>query len=178
MEESFLVLITRNKSSGKLSMIFAHFRKLILLATLAVILTITASKVQAQQADNLVFYEGNGCSQGIVFAYNSYRAADDNCKKRGPCKGDNDEARSLRIGKSVKQGAKIVVFDNPGGSIQDDYTTIDVINRSFIQPEGYCLRSFEQTFDNPGANSGIRVDHFHQNGLDGKISRVKVIPGS
>ncbi|RUS96561.1 hypothetical protein DSM106972_087480 [Dulcicalothrix desertica PCC 7102] len=159
-------------------MIFAPKRKLILLSILVIILTVTASKVQAQQVDDLVFYEGNGCTQGIVFAYNSYKAADDNCKKRSACKGDNDEARSLRIGKSVKQGAKIVVFDNPGGSTQDDYTTIDIINRSFIQPEGYCLRSFEQTFDNPNANSGIRVDHFHQNGLDGKVSRVKVIPGS
>jgi hypothetical protein len=160
-------------------MIFKSFRKvLLILLTAAVILTVIPSKVYAQEVDDLVFYEGNGCTQDIVFTYNSYRAANDNCKKNGACKGDNDEARSLRIGKSVKQGAKIVVFDSPDGKTDDDYTTIDIVNRSFLQPEGYCLRTFEQSFDNPSANSGIKVDHFRKNGLDGKVSRVRVIPGS
>lgn len=160
-------------------MIFKNFRKvLLILLSVAVSITVILNKVYAQEVDDLVFYEGNGCSQDIVFAYNSYREANDNCKKSGACKGDNDEARSLRIGKFVKQGAKIIVFDNPDGKTDDDYTRIDIVDRSFIQPEGYCLSTFEQSFSNPFTNSGIQVDYFRKNGLDGKVSRVRVIPGS
>lgn len=133
-------------------------------------------KTNAQQVPDLIFYEGNRCSQDIVFTYNSYIAANDNCKKSGSCKGDNDEARSPRITKSVNPNARIVVYDSPSGDTTDDYTVIDVVNRQFMQPEGYCLRTFENTFSNPNLNSGIQVDYISKNGLDGKISRVQVIP--
>jgi hypothetical protein len=67
-----------------------------------VISAVSLVSMAAFAEDDLIFYEGNGCDQDIVFAYDSRRAANDNCKKRGPCKGDNDEARSVRILKSVK----------------------------------------------------------------------------
>ena len=137
---------------------------------------VLVQKVNAQQVDDLIFYEGNGCTQDIVFTYNSYKAANDNCKKSGPCKGDNDEARSLRIAKRVNPRARIVVYDSPGGDTTDDYTVIDIIDRKFMQPEGYCLRTFENDFSNPNLNSGIQVDYIKKNGLDGKVSRVRVIP--
>jgi hypothetical protein len=117
----------------------------------------------------------------IVFTYNSHVDADDNCKKRGACKGDNDEARSVKIAKTVKPGAQIVVFDDPGGSQEDDSTVITIVDRDFLEPEGYCLRTFENSFDNPNSNSGIKVEYHRKNGLDGKISRVRVTaspPGS
>lgn len=136
----------------------------------------SAGDLKAQQPDDLIFYEGNGCSQDIVFTYNSYFSADDNCKDRGPCKGDNDEARSLRIAKTVKSRARIIVFDSPKGRYDDDYTVIDILNTNFIPPEGYCLRTFHSNFDNPDRNSGIRVEYFQKNGLDGKVSRVRVMP--
>lgn len=137
---------------------------------------ITLSATPALAVSDLIFYEGNGCSQDIVFAYDSRRSANDNCKKSGPCKGDNDEARSLRILKSVKKGATIIVYDSPNADETDDWTKITIYDNRFIPPEGYCLRSFEQNFLNPSENSGIRVEYVNKNGLDGKISRVRILP--
>ncbi len=158
-------------------MIIKSLPRLLFVSLFTVFLSIVlVQKANTQQVADLIFYEGNGCTQDIVFTYNSYIAANDNCKKRGSCKGDNDEARSLRIAKSVNPNARIVVYDSPGGDTTDDYTVIDIINRRFMQPEGYCLRTFENNFSNPNLNSGIQVDYIRKNGLDGKVSRVQVIP--
>lgn len=158
-------------------MLIKSFRKVFfVLLFIALTSAVLFQKVTAQQVDDLIFYEGNGCTQDIVFTYNSYQAANDNCKKSGSCNGDNDEARSLRIAKSVNPRASIVLYDSPSGDATDDHTVIDVVNRQFMQPEWYCLRTFENTFSNPYLNSGIQVDYFQKNGLDGKVSRVVVIP--
>ena len=143
----------------------------------AVFTFVLLGDVVAQPLDDLIFYEGNGCTQDVVFTYNSRIASDDNCKQRGTrCRGDNDEARSLRIGKTASANTRITVFDSPSGSQDDDYTVIEVVNPNFMEDQGYCLRSFEQNFDTPNANQGIFVDYFRHNGLDGKVSRVRVEP--
>lgn len=143
----------------------------------AAILVAFADPALAQNAGDLVFFEGNGCSQDIVFQYDSRRSANDNCKRRGKCKGNNDEARSLRIGKGVAAGTLIVVYDSPKGpGGNDDFTQISIANPDFIPPEGYCLKTFETTFDSRGGYPGINVDYIRKNGLDGKISHVLVIP--
>lgn len=154
------------------------FKVFIIFLVMAFTSTLLFQGVNAQQTDDLVFYEGNGCTQKKIFTYNSYKASNDNCKKSGSCKGNNDEARSLRIGKRVNPRATIVVYDSPSGDTTDDYTVINIVNRKFMQPEGYCLRTFENNFSNPSLNSGIQVDYFQDNGLDGKVSRVQVIPNS
>lgn len=130
----------------------------------------------AQQENDLIFYEGNGCSQDIVFTYNSYVKADDNCKKRGPCKGDNDEARSLRILTSAKQGTQVRVYDSPDGKTDDDYAIINILNPSRFEENGLCLRSFQEERNDTAR--GVTVTYVPKNGLDGKVSRVKVIPGN
>lgn len=135
------------------------------------------SPALAQNSPDLIFFEGNGCSQDIVFQYRSRVRANDNCKNSGPCKGDNDEARSLRILKNVAAGTRLTVYDSPSGaSGDDDVAQIDIVNPRFIPPEGYCLRTFENSFDSRGRYPGIRVDFVRKNGLDGKISRVVVEP--
>lgn len=150
------------------------WRMLARLALVAVTVVFALSVTHAQPVNDLVFYEGDGCSQDIVFTYNSRVDADDNCKSGGACKGDNDEARSLRIGKTVRVGTRIILFDSPGGDTDDDFVTIDVLDPDFLRPEGYCLVSFEQTFSNPDINSGIQTDYFRKNGLNGKVSRVRI----
>ena len=151
----------------KISRVFCAFAGCLMLS----------SALRAQGGDDLILFEGNGCSQDIVFTYNSRGGRDDNCKSRGPCKGDNDEARSLRILKSAAPGTRIIVFDSPGGKQDDDFTIIDILRPDFMEDQGYCLRSFEQNFDTPNENQGIIVDYVRKNGLDGKISRVRVTPG-
>lgn len=141
---------------------------------LAAVLAAAPAVAGAQDVDDLIFFEGNGCSQDIVFTYNSHVDASDNCQKRGACKGDNDEARSVQIAKSVKAGSRFVVFDDPSGKQDDDHTVVSIVDKDFLQPEGYCLRTFENSFDNPDSNSGIKVEHVRKNGLDGKVSHVRV----
>jgi hypothetical protein len=130
---------------------------------------------QEIRVNDLIFYEGNGCSQDIVFTYNSYVQAKDNCKKHGACKGDNDEARSLRILKSAKRGTQIRLFDDPNGKTDDDYAIINILNPRRFEENGRCVRTFEEELDN--AREGITLDYIRKNGLDGKVSRVQVIPG-
>ena len=171
------VTVDKEETAMHSKMLSRYFRLVVFTISLVAI----SSGARAQNPDDLIFYEGNGCTQDIVFTYNSHVDADDNCKKRGACKGDNDEARSVKIAKTVKPGARIEVFDDPGGSTEDDRTVIIIVNEAFLEPEGYCLHTFETSFDNPNSNSGIRVEYHPKNGLDGKISRVRVTaspPGS
>ena len=52
-------------------------RVLFLLLVTVFLSVVSVQKVNAQQVADLIFYEGNGCTQDIVFTYNSYQAAND-----------------------------------------------------------------------------------------------------
>jgi hypothetical protein len=148
-----------------------------LIALIAIVALDALTKpAHTQQPDDLIFYEGNGCTQDIVFAYNSYVKANDNCKKSGRCKGDNDEARSLRILRSAKRGTQVRVYDSPDGRTDDDYAIINILNPRRFAENGLCIRSFQEELENTAG--GATLTYVPKNGLDGKISRVKVIPGS
>jgi hypothetical protein len=129
-----------------------------------------AQDFSVREAGDLVFYEGNSCTQDIVFTYDSEKSADDNCKNSGACDGDNDEARSLLIVGIAKPGTRIRVYDSPSASLTDDYAIIDIL--SDLPPEGACVDTFEQSVTNPG----YRMSYVRKNGLDGKISHVTVRP--
>lgn len=123
------------------------------------------------EAGDLVFYEGNGCTQDIVFTYNSEAAADENCQKSGTaCYGDNDEARSLLIVGIANPGTRIKLFDSPSAATDDDYTVIDI--KDDLPPEGACVETFEQSKLQPG----FRESYVRKNGLDGKVSHVTIRP--
>ena len=123
------------------------------------------------EVGDLVFYEGNDCTQDIVFTYNSEVAADENCKKSGTaCYGDNDEARSLLITGFAKPRTRIKVFDSPSAATDDDYTVIGI--RDDLPAEGSCVDTFEQSKVTPG----FRESYVRKNGLDGKVSHVTIRP--
>ncbi len=157
-------------------MFFKSFLKAFFIFVFVTVLVFTevVYKANAQQVNDLSFYEGNGCTQGLVFSYNSYVSANDNCKKRGACKGDNDEARSLFIPKTAKPGSQIEVYDDPGGSTQDDYAVIRLINPQRFGENGLCVSSFQERLDNK--TDGATLEYHANNGLDGKVSRVVVRP--
>jgi hypothetical protein len=77
----------------------------------------------------------------------------------------NDEARSCIL-MDVTRGTVISVYDSPSASTSDDYTTITALDNI----SQLVLSTFEQSF----SNSQVAVTYNKDNGLDGKVSYVKV----
>lgn len=131
-----------------------------------------AQGIEPLEAADLVFYEGNDCTQDIVFTYDSEKSADDNCQSSGTaCHGDNDEARSLFIASYAVPGARVKVFDSPSADTTDDFAVIDIL--SDVPPVGgTCVGTFEQNALRPG----YKINYVPKNGLDGKVSHITVRP--
>jgi hypothetical protein len=111
----------------------------------------------------LVFREGNRCSQDIIGETNHFPGQRINLPRTHAW--ENDEARSLQL-ERVRAGTVIRVFDDAGGSRDDDYTVIKVKANT----NRHCIRTFERSWQ----NSTVRVQFHRHNGLDGKVSRVRV----
>ena len=110
-------------------------------------------------AGSITLYEGNGGQQDVVAVY-----ADrpDVSQRVSP----NDEARSLALN-DVSALTKITVYDDPNGAEDDDYTVIKVKQNT---PAQLVVGTFESGFE----NEYVKVEHAHNNGLDGKVSRIKI----
>lgn len=114
----------------------------------------------------VIFYEGNQASQDVVCGIPGRVRIDINAQddKLG-C--ENDEARSARI-VNLPAGTRISVYDSPSGSTSDDYTTITL--RRHI--DDLVIPSFESNVD----NADIEMIFRRHNGLDGKVSRIRIEP--
>ncbi|HLO86438.1 MAG TPA: hypothetical protein VK203_15770 [Nostocaceae cyanobacterium] len=157
------------------SLLNKFFSVLLILLTSSVVFAAPnpalAQDLSLREVGDLVFYEGNGCTQDIVFTYNSEVAANDNCQTSGTaCYGDNDEARSLLITGFAKPATRIKVYDSPSADTTDDYAVIDILPD--LPPEGSCVSTFEQSTIRPG----FRMSYVRKDGLDGKISHVTIQP--
>ncbi|ELU8564823.1 metallophosphoesterase family protein [Vibrio parahaemolyticus] len=79
----------------------------------------------------------------------------------------NDDADSVEL-RNVKAGTVIKVYDSPSGSMEDDYTIIhvteDITTTKLIDLEK------DRVWNN------LIMSHFHNNGLNGKVSRIEVHP--
>ena len=106
----------------------------------------------------IVFYEGNGGSQDIKQTLSDEAGQD---TKATP----NDEHRSVKL-LDVRVGCVISVFDDPKGKTNDDFTIIQVKKSSAEYTVGTFERSYEDEY--------VLVSHAHKNGLDGKVSRIRV----
>jgi hypothetical protein len=106
----------------------------------------------------IVLYEGNGGSQDIVRTYSDTAGQN---KKVIP----NDEARSMVL-HGVRKGAIITVYDNPDGRRNDDFCVVRVKKRSVE----YTIRTFERSYD----DEYVSVSYIRDNGLDGKVSRIRI----
>lgn len=80
----------------------------------------------------------------------------------------NDDAGSVEL-KNVPADTVIKVYDDPDGSMEDDYSIIKVLD----DIEGnYLINSLEKDFN----DSKISMINNHNNGLNGKVSRFEVYP--
>ncbi|NML21590.1 hypothetical protein HHL16_11935 [Pseudoflavitalea sp. G-6-1-2] len=106
----------------------------------------------------ITFYEGNGASQNIV------QSVDDRPGQNfRPVK--NDEIRSAKL-QDVRAGCVIRVYDDPNGGTGDDYAIVTVKQTH----PGYIVGSFQENVD----DAYVKVQWIKDNGLDGKISRIKI----
>ena len=110
-------------------------------------------------AGTITLYEGNGGQQDVVAVYPD---RPDISQRVSP----NDEARSAVLNE-VQPLTKITIYDDPDGAEDDDYTVIKVKQKT---PSNLVIGTFESGFE----NQYVKVEHDHDNGLDGKVSRIKV----
>ena len=82
---------------------------------------------------------------------------------------ENDEIRSMALS-GVPAGTLITLFDDPDGNLQDDRTIIEV-KRDIGLEERVVVGNLEDTNSN---YLDYRIYHFNNNGLNGKISRIKI----
>ncbi|KPW98514.1 Uncharacterized protein ALO50_05194, partial [Pseudomonas syringae pv. cerasicola] len=82
---------------------------------------------------------------------------------------ENDELRSMEL-EGVRAGTRIELYDNPDADKQDDFTLIDV-KQSIPMGKRVRIDSFEGSAD----TFYYRKVASHNNGLDGKVSRIKVL---
>jgi hypothetical protein len=110
----------------------------------------------------LVFYQKNGC-RGAFAETSDSKGQVINTKRRKRWK--NDFYRSLKL-INVRQGAKIYVYDSPGGNRNDDWTLITVRN----QVPAIRINSFERNRD----DKDVKVTYHARSRLDGKVSRIEI----
>ncbi len=105
---------------------------------------------------SILFYEGNGCDQDIIASY----------KKSMDGKiGENDEARSMKLN-DVPAGTTIALYDNPDGKENDDFAVLRVKRRTF----NTCISTFESS----AYNDIYEMVFNERNGLDGKVSYIRI----
>jgi hypothetical protein len=112
---------------------------------------------------NFAFYEGNGGTQSKIGELSDSAGQSYNLKTSKVM--DNDEARSVRL-LNVRKDAVLKVYDNPDGKTDDDWTEILVLK----EVQEYIVHSFEKTY----ADETVKVTYHPHNGLDGKISHIKI----
>jgi hypothetical protein len=106
----------------------------------------------------IAFYEGNEASQDLVQA-----VEDEPGQNFRPVK--REEIRSCKL-LSVRPGCEIRVYDSPDGNTGDDFS---IINVKRCNPE-YVVGSFARSYE----DDYVRVTFVRNNGLDGKVSRIKI----
>ena len=106
----------------------------------------------------IAFYEGNNATQNILQTVEDAPGQDFK-------PAQDDAIRSLKLF-NVRPGAEIRLYDSPDGATNDDFCIINVKRPS---PE-YIVATFERTFE----DEYVRVTFIRNNGLDGKVSRIRI----
>lgn len=133
---------------------------------------------------DIVFYEGNDCSQDEkgVFSSRQYGEADSadvGCKFRedGSYEGGcaDDEIRSMEIFPGIGKQSAIRVLNDPDGRLSDDWARLHIGNTELRK--SLCISSFEHQTTSAEKEKDITVQYFRNDsgigdGLDGKISRL------
>lgn len=98
------------------------------------------------------------------------------CKSGKSC--DNDYIKSIFILNTVKPGTVITLWDSPNGDEKDDWVRI-VVGRGGPRDTiplsnfaGICVASLEMN----RARANYTITYHGVNGLNGKVSRIEILP--
>lgn len=124
------------------------------------------SRVEVIRADDFTgvatFHEGNNGSQNKVCDLN-LSAQTVRFKSSAAC--DNDEARSITL-TMAKAARTIEIYDSPDCQKSDDWTQI-VVKRPLLRR---TIGSFQHSLE----DADVSVAYHRKNGLDGKVSCVRI----
>ncbi|MBN2516701.1 MAG: hypothetical protein JXC33_11800 [Deltaproteobacteria bacterium] len=136
---------------------------------------LVAPQSNAAGPDNLVeLYPDHGAatvrnrSYGFVAKFSADRKLTLNCTKSKACK--NDEAKSAVLYGYFPQGWRIRLYDSSSGSTKDDW--FEIVFLRDMRNVRYVIGTFEYSFK----DYYIQASYHKKNGLDGKVSRIEVIP--
>ena len=118
---------------------------------------------------SVIFWEGNDGKQDGWPLSTEFAQSYDLKDSGSPV--PNDEARSCTI-VDATAGTVITVYDSPSASTDDDYATIKV-NSNLTAP--VVVNTFENSTSYGGGS--VTVTCHKDNGLDGKVSNIKITPG-
>ncbi|MCY1007191.1 hypothetical protein OV079_16835 [Nannocystis pusilla] len=106
----------------------------------------------------IAFYEGNNGTQNLIQTVEDTPGQDFRPVQ-------NDEIRSLKL-YGVRAGAEIRLYDDPNGATTDDFCIIQVKQ---VVPE-YTVNTLERSYE----DDTVMVAFIRNNGLDGKVSRIRI----
>jgi hypothetical protein len=116
----------------------------------------------------ILFYKNNQCPSEIgefCGAVPTSQSGNWSLKASGS-PVENDEARSCTL-MDVVAGTVITLYDNPDGKTDDDWTEIKA-HQNILS---ICISSFEVDTN----STQYSVTYHKKNGLDGKVSYIRVI---
>ncbi|HPA57208.1 MAG TPA: hypothetical protein PLT70_07245 [bacterium] len=134
-------------------------------------------KISRTKDSKFVFYEGPNCEQQVKGLFEAGSTGDTYYEKcegysvNGTC--DNDEINSLLIQPGVLKGKDVRVYDDSDGTLNDDYTSIYRGQLTLDAP--FCINGFEHDTSDRESEAGITVNYHPNNGLNGKISYIKIV---
>jgi len=119
------------------------------------------------EAGLLAFYEGDNASQDVLcripFRYGTtvnFQTDNLGC--------ENDEARSVRVD-FLPPGASFTIHDSPSCSWSDDVSAVTVTD-----PDAYNARFTVPRFDFTGGTWQYNITYHRDNGIQGKVSCIRM----
>ena len=128
---------------------------------------LSSLSVSALASGYVRLFEGSNCSQNSVGEVDLDRYRSINFKDDRYL--ENDEARSVRLF-DIEKGSIIRLYDSPQGRTNDDWISIEA--RRDIS--NLCVANLERST----TSSGLRVTYHRNNGLNGKVSHIRVYPAT
>jgi hypothetical protein len=132
-------------------------------------------KNEPSDVRDIVFYEDNSCKGDEAGAFSSsYKIGGVRCLGNDEC--DDNKISSMMIYPNIKKDTTIELYSNKSDSTTDDWAIISIGDIKIDRP--ICIGSFESELSSSVKSKGIEMEYhkvdFGEDGLDGKVSYVKV----
>jgi hypothetical protein len=120
---------------------------------------------------DIVFYEHTNCEGDEKGEFSSkYKNGTVNCDGDKRC--DSDEISSIKIYPGIKRNTVIALYDSSNKPHMDDWTRIHIGETNLTEP--FCIKGLEHNTSDREAGHDINVIYHKMNGLNGKVSRVRI----